>query len=106
MIYTETIRSYPYMKKDGIAEEFHISPQTVRNRLKEIEQEVKKGRYSDHAVIQDGNILLINVLVFLDYLTYRRQLMNKNLRKNVPAFRPDILMRDMGWSNRVVTAEE
>ena len=104
-IYVETIRGYPYMKKDGIAEEFHISKSTVVNRLREIEQEMEKGRYGDFSIIQDGNILLINVLVFIDFLTFRKRLQNKNLRKNVPAYSPEKIMREMGWSNRIVEEE-
>lgn len=106
MMYTESIRGYPYMKKETLAEELHICKGTVVNRLREIEKEIDNGRYSDYAIIQDGNIVLINILVFIDFLTYRKRLLNKNLRKNVPPFRPDVLARDIGWSNRIVTMEE
>lgn len=104
-MYTESIRGYPYMKKEGIAQEFHISKGTVVNRMKEIEQEIQKGRYGAHSLIQDGNIVLINVLVFVDFLTYRQKLLDKNLRKHVPEYRPDVVMREIGWSNRVVAIE-
>ena len=98
---TESIRGYPYLKKDAIATEFDMCKNTVSNRVKEIEKEIKAGRYSDYAIIQDGNILLINLLVFIDYMTYRQRLQKKNLRKNVPAFRPDLIAREIGWNNRV-----
>lgn len=106
IMYTESIRGYPYMKKETLAEEMHICKGTVVNRLREIENEIMNGRYSDYAIIQDGNILLINVLVFIDFLTYRKRLLNKNLRKNVPPFRPDIIARDIGWNNRVITTKD
>ena len=93
------------MRKEGIAKEFHISKGTVVNRMREIEKEIELGRYGAHTLIQDGNIVLINVLVFLDFLTYRQRLLNKNLRKSVPEYRPDVVMREMGWSNRVGTVD-
>lgn len=102
MVYTESIRGYPYMKKEQLAKEFQISVGTVRTRLFEIENEIKTGRYNDYAVIRDGNILLINVLVFIDYLTYRQQLLDRNARKYTPAFHPEKLIQTIGWSNRVV----
>lgn len=102
MMYTEAIRGYPYLKKEGIAQEFHVSKGTVTNRVHEIEEEMRKGRYSEYSLIQDGNILLINVLVFIDFMTYRKRLLNKNLRKNVPPYCPEKIVREVGWSNRAV----
>ena len=105
MVYTESIRGYPYMRKEQLAKEFQIGTGTVRTRLLEIENEIKTGRYNDYAVIRDGNIILINVLVFIDYLTYRRQLLDSNARKYTPAFHPEKLVQMIGWSNRAVVEE-
>ena len=105
MVYTESIRGYPYMKKEQLAKEFQISTGTVRTRLFEIENQIKNGRYNDYAIIRDGNIVLINVLVFIDYLTYRRQLLDSNARKYTPAFHPEKLVQMIGWSNRAVVEE-
>ena len=102
MIYTESIRGYPYMKKEQLAKEFQISTGTVRTRLFEIEDQIKNGRYNDYAIIRDGNIVLINVLVFIDYLTYRRQRLDSNARTYTPAFHPEKLVQMIGWSNRAV----
>ena len=102
MVYTESIRGYPYMKIEQLAKEFQISTGTVRTRLFEIEDQIKNGRYNDYAIIRDGNIVLINVLVFIDYLTYRRQLLDHNARKYAPAFHPEKLVQMIGWSNRAV----
>lgn len=52
MVYTESIRGYPYMRKEQLAKEFQISVGTVRTRLFEIENEIKTGRYNDYAVIK------------------------------------------------------
>ena len=53
MVYTESIRGYPYMKKEQLAKEFQISTGTVRTRLFEIENQIKNGRYNDYAIIRD-----------------------------------------------------
>ena len=105
-MYVESIRNCPYMRKADIAKEFGISMSTVKSRMDEIEEEVRAGRYDDYAIINDGGIILINTLVFLDYLKYRGLLKQKNARKHVPAFRPERLMRIMGWSDRPVYEEE
>lgn len=105
-MYTESIRGYPYMRKEQIAEEFDISKGTVDNRLKEIEEEVKKGRYNNYSVIHDGKLVLINVLVFIDYLTYRRQLRDRNARKYTPEYKPEVLVQSIGWSNRAVIEDK
>lgn len=106
MIYTESIRGYPYMHREQIAEEFHISKGTVDNRAKEIEAEVKNGRYNDYAIIRDGKLVLINVLVFIDFLKYRKMLRDRNARKYAPDFQPEKLIQMIGWSNRIVMEDE
>ena len=100
MIYTETIRGYPYRRKEDIAAELNISKSTVRARVLEIEEEA--DRYGDKAIIRDGNIVLINTLVFLDYEKYRKQLRDKNARKYTPPFKPWEWMEKCGWHNRIV----
>lgn len=102
IIYTESIRGYPYMPKDKIAQEFSLSKTTVQLRVKEIEEQIREGRYNDYAIIRDGGILLINVLVFIDYLEYRKRLQDKNARKYVPEFQPEKIVHILGWNNRIV----
>lgn len=101
--YVEAVRGYPYMRKKEVAEEFKISERTVTNYIKEIEAEILSKRYNDYALIQDGKIVLINILVFLDYMKYRTALKNGTTRKHVPQFNPDQLVQIMGWSNRLVS---
>ena len=74
-------------------------------RLKEIEDEIKKGRYNDYSVIRDGKIVLINVLVFLDFMKYRGMLLDKNARKSAPPFEPAKLIEMIGWNNRIIREE-
>lgn len=106
LMYVESIRGYPYETKERLADEFHVSKGTIRNRVKEIEEEIKKGRYNDYAIIRDGQILLINTIVFIDYLKYRKMLLDKNARKYVPEFKPELVVRTLGWSNRIVVEED
>ncbi len=106
MMYVEAIRGTPYMTKEVLAKEFHMCKSTVSNRMKEIEQQVKDGRYNDYAVIQDGKIVLINELVFIDYMKYRKMLLDKNAKKYVPKFRPDLIIQTLGWNNRIVKVDE
>lgn len=102
IMYMESIRGYPYKPQYQLAEELGISKGTVQNRLKEIRGEIKSGRYVKQAIIEDGNIVLINVLVFLDYMSCRQQLRSKNLRKHVPPFRPEEWTRLLGWNEKIV----
>ena len=94
------------MHKKQLAKEFHISEGTVHNRLREIEEEIKNGRYNDYAVIRDGKLVLVNVLVFLDFLKYRKMLQDSHARKYTPDFHPENLVQIIGWSNRTVMEEE
>lgn len=102
MIYMEDIRKCPYKTQQWIVSEIGIGRTTVYERLKEIEKEIEKGRYSRYSVVRDGNLVLVNVLVFIDYLTYRGSLREKNARKHVPPFDPAEVMEACGWNNKIV----
>ena len=65
---------YPYKSKSALANDLGISKSTVHIRAAELEQQ--KDRYGDLAVIRDGQIVLINSLAFLDWLRYRRELLD------------------------------
>lgn len=82
------VQRIPYITKKQIAEELEISPNTVKSRIQEIEEEIKNGRYDEYAVIRDGQLLAVNYFVWIDFLTYRQRLQEKNLRKFVPPFDP------------------
>ncbi len=86
--YMETIRGYNYMTISKLAEEFHYCNQTVKSRIDEIQEEIRKGRYDPHAIL-DGGDLRVNVYVFIDYMTYRKRLRDRNARKTVPPFTGD-----------------
>ena len=96
-MYLEKIRGYPYKNISGIAQEFGVTTETVKKRLTELREQIKKGRYSRYAVISDGKIVLINVYVFIDFLTYRQQLNDVNMAKCVPLFDPRTVAEMCGW---------
>lgn len=87
---------YPYRTKAALAEELGISRSTVYERMREIEEQIGK-RYGAYSIIRDTNIVLVNVLVFLDWLKYRHRLMDRNMAKYVPSFSPKLVAEQMGW---------
>ena len=74
-----------YLSLDSLAQEMGLAKQTIRIRVNEIRAEIGK-RYKSLAVIDDGNIVLVNRFVFIDYMANRRKLRDKNLRKHVEPF--------------------
>lgn len=90
------VSGYPYRTKADLAEELGISKSTVYERMKEIEGQIGK-RYGSYAIIQDGQISMVNVLCFLDWMKYRRQLMDRNMAKYVPRYSARNVAEQMGW---------
>lgn len=80
-----------YKKYEDIAKKYGISKCTVRNRAQEIMKQIGTGkRYSDAAIIDDGGIVLVNELVWADWLKYRKILLSENeyAKKYIPDFEP------------------
>lgn len=92
----------PYMLQKNLADYFGLSLATVQSRLKEIDSLIG-NRYHDTAVIRDGNLVLANVLAFIDYEMYRQRLLNPTTAKYVPPFDPVNIRQDLGFG---VFAEE
>lgn len=88
MVYMETRAGAVYVQMSDLAERYSICKDTVRDRKKGIEDEIESGRYPDNAILEDGKLVLINELVFLDYIKNRKLLKNKNMRKHVKPFNP------------------
>jgi len=94
----ETMHSKPVLvTRHQIAEEFDMSLRTVDNRCKELV--TYKDRYGDFSLIKHGSLVLINKLVFVDFLAYRDRLRDKNLKKNVPAYNPEEVAKQLGYYN-------
>lgn len=93
----EQIRGFAYMNDQQLATEFAMSKRTVQRKKKGILEEIEKGRYNKYAVA--GN--LTNVYVFIDYTKFEKMLGNPVLRKCVPEFSPEEIMRICGFCQQV-----
>ena len=58
-----------------------------RTIFREIDDQIKDGRYSATSM-GDGDPRSVNYYVYRDYITNRRKLKDKNLRKHVKPFNP------------------
>lgn len=88
-----------YKSKEELKIEWSICTTTIDTRLKEIEDESRKGRYPNNSVIRDGGIVRVNHLVFIDYMTNRQRLLQPNLRKYVEPFNAFEIAKSIGLHN-------
>ena len=84
----------PYLCKRELAETLGISKATVQQRVGEMEA---SGRYDAYCVIRDGQIVMVNILCFTDWMKYRRMWSDKNLRKYIPEYSAENVARSLGW---------
>lgn len=87
----------PYMPQQKLAEYFGLSLATVRARLSEIDALIGE-RYPETAIIRDGNLVLANILAFVDFEVYRKRLKEPQMAKYVPPFDPVAIRRDLGYN--------
>lgn len=87
----------PYMLQQTLAEYFGITVTTVRQRLGEIDSLIG-DRYPETAIIRDGNLVLANILAFVDYEVYRQRLLKPQTAKYVPPFDPVEIRRTLGYN--------
>lgn len=85
---------YTYRK---VAEITGRNIRTVYNKVYGIREEIKNGRYSEYA-LPDG---LINWFVYVDFLTYEKDLKDKYRRKLVPEFDPDVIAQISGLKKAI-----
>lgn len=95
----EPTKGKPYITRAGIKEQLDMSISSVNTRIKEIRQEIEKGRYPEIAIIKDGGFTLVNYLVFIDYESNRQKLKESNLRKYVEPFDAYKIAKSIGWYN-------
>ena len=85
-----TVDEIKWLSYDRLAESYGLCKATVRSRVKEIRQQLGKGkRYPAQSVIDDGNLILVNEYVFLDWLSVRTMMQDGELQKHVEPFRVD-----------------
>lgn len=100
----QIIRGHPYLTIQQIAKETDRTDRTVRNRIKGIKEQILLGRYSPYAYIEDEG--LVNWYAYVDFLKWRKQLEDKNLRKSVPDFNPAEIEMISGFKTKVISLEE
>lgn len=88
---SEALSLYPSQRT--IAKEFDMNFKTVAARLKEMRE--LTSRYGKHAIIDDGNIVLVYRPAFTDYMANRRRLMDVNARKYVEPYDPGKIIREL-----------
>lgn len=99
-------RGIPYLQKNDLVTFTGLSRTTVKTRVDEIEALSGKGqRYNEFSVLRDGNVVMVNVLVMVDYLKYRADLRDSIAKFSVPPFDPSKIMSIMGWWCKEVVKE-
>lgn len=97
----------PYLTQMELCEEFGLGRKAVSSRLKEIR--ALKSRYGSRSIIDDGNIVLVFVPAFVDYMSNRRMLLDKNISKYVEPYRPGEIIQELGmheWGTAPVEPKE
>lgn len=87
--YVETGKSFPklFMTAKQLSEYEGHKENYYRTIFREIDKQIEDGRYSETAM-GDGDPRSVNYYVYRDYITNRRKLKDKNLRKHVKPFNP------------------
>ena len=87
--YVETGKSFPklFMTAKQLSEYEGHKENYYRIIFREIDSQIKDGRYSETAM-GDGDPRSVNYYVYRDYITNRRKLKDKNLKKHVKPFNP------------------
>ncbi len=93
----EYLYGCPYITRGNISKQMSMSLNAIDVRIKELKEQIAKGRYSEFAIIKDGGFVMINYLVWIDYMGYRERLKEKNLCKSVPPFEPRKIASEIGW---------
>ena len=101
----ETIGRQTFWRIADLAERYGVSVTTARKYKNEIKKE--RERYGRHAVIENGNIVYINEIAWLDYMENATRLKDKNARKYVAPFNPAEWIPYLGYFSRpIVEAEQ
>jgi len=96
------IKGTAYMSRKDLAKELHCSIATVDKLIKGVQDEIGKGRY--HRCASAGN--RYNLYAVIDYMTYKEQLADKNMRKMVPPFDPSGIAELCGFNTNLVRIDK
>lgn len=86
-----------FLRPGSIQQEFCLGKTATYERIRELEEWARKGRYPRHAVIHDGRITLVNKLALVDFMSNRTMLLDKNLSRKVPAYDPEEIAKNIGY---------
>lgn len=87
--YIETGKSIPrlFMTANQLAEYEGMTSGHYRQVFQEIEEQIQNGRYP-RAALADDKPRSVNYYVYRDYITNRKKLKNRTLKKYVKPFNP------------------
>lgn len=102
MVALEINRGQAYFPVSRMAEKTGRTVRTVQKKIKGIQREIERGRYSPYAIA--GN--LVNYYVYIDYIKYEKDLQDKNLRETVPEFEPEEIMKISGFGQKLIDISE
>lgn len=89
-----------YASRATLGKKYGMTLQTVSSYIKEIEAESGAGkRYASISVIRNGKTLLVNVFVFLDWISVRSRWKNPAARKYIKPFNAAEWAAYMGFYN-------
>ena len=83
--------SHMYLSPKSLAERFDMSEITVRRRIGEIKEE---KIYGPNVVIDDG-VVRTYLPAFIHYINNRRFLTHKSMRKHVPEYQPESIIKEL-----------
>jgi len=96
------IKNTAYMSRNDLAKELHCSTTTVAKLINGVKSEIERGRYHRCAVA--GN--RYNLYSVIDYMTFKDQLEDKNMRKLVPPFDPAGIAELCGYNTNLVRIDK
>lgn len=94
------------LTKRELSREFGLKERTVAVKVNAIEKLVG-DRYSPYSVVRNGKVLMCNVVVFGDYLTFESRLQDEKLKRLVPPFKYEEASRYLNfrkgeeWTDKV-----
>lgn len=91
-----------YLSAKSLAEKFDMSEITVRRRIDELKTE---NLYGQNVVIDDG-VVRVYLPAFVHYITNRRFLQHRSMRKHVPEYRPETIIKELALNQWDVEPEE
>ena len=94
-------RNTPWMSSKDLAAELGLSVSFIKTVVQEFKAEIEAGRYSPYVVAGER----YNFYAIIDFMTFRKRLKDKNMRKYVPPFKPSEIAELSGFCQKVVTVE-